>query len=331
VIPSVIATKDLTKTFTTKIKEPGLKGSVQAIIRPATLDVHAVKGIDLHVERGEVVAFIGPNGAGKSTTIKMLTGILHPTRGEATVLGLTPWKDRERLSYKIGSVFGQKSQLWYHLPPIDTFNLLGKIYEMDQSEQAKRRDFLVEAFEIGDLVKIPVRKLSLGQRMRCEIAASLLHKPEVIFLDEPTIGLDVVARQNVRQTLKQWNDQEEATIFLTSHDVGDIERLADRVVIINHGQIVLDDQVKNLKYHYLRKKIVDLRFSATPPELNIAGVSVLKSRDTGLKLEVDTGIASIDWVISSILRECEVQDISISDPPLEDIIATIFTAKEEGA
>ena len=192
------------------------------------------------------MAFIGPNGAGKSTTIKMLTGILHPTSGEATVLGLTPWKDRERLSYKIGSVFGQKSQLWYHLPPIDTFNLLGKIYEMDQSEQIKRRDFLVETFEIGDLMKTPVRKLSLGQRMRCEIAASLLHKPEVIFLDEPTIGLDVVARQNVRQTLKQWNDQEKATIFLTSHDVGDIEYLAGRVVIINHGQIVLDDQVKTL-------------------------------------------------------------------------------------
>lgn len=330
-IPLVITTKALTKTFVTKTKQPGLKGSIQAIFKPAVMHVHAVRGIDLRVERGEVVAFIGPNGAGKSTTIKMLTGILHPTAGEATVLGFTPWEHREKLSYRIGSVFGQKSQLWYHLPPIDTFNLLGKIYEMDRVEQAKRHDFLVEAFEIGDLMNIPVRKLSLGQRMRCEIAASLLHKPEVIFLDEPTIGLDVVARQRVRQTLKQWNDQENATIFLTSHDVGDIEHLAGRVVIINHGQIVLDDQVKNLKYHYLRKKIVDLRFSAAPPKLDIAGVKILKSKGTGLKLEVDTGIAGIDGVISAILKQGEVQDISISDPPLEDIIADIFTAKEEGA
>ncbi len=330
-IPLVITTKGLRKTFTTKTKEPGLKGSVRAMFNPHTVDIHAVRGIDLQVERGEVVAFIGPNGAGKSTTIKMLTGILHPTSGEATVLDSVPWRDREQLSYRIGSVFGQKSQLWYHLPPIDTFNLLAKIYEMDSAEQAKRRDFLVEAFEIGDLMKIPVRKLSLGQRMRCEIAASLLHEPEVIFLDEPTIGLDVVARQNVRQTLKRWNDQEETTVFLTSHDVGDIEYLAGRVIIINHGQVVLDDNVKNLKRRYLRKKIVDLRLGCTPPELNIAGVTVLKSKGLGMKLEVDTHVTGIDRAVSSILAECEIQDIVISDPPLEDIIAAIYTAKEEGA
>ncbi len=325
----VITTEALAKTFTTKIKEPGFKGSMQAIFRPTNLDVHAVRGIDLQVERGEVVAFIGPNGAGKSTTIKMLTGILHPTGGEATVLGLTPWKHREQLAYRIGSVFGQKSQLWYHLPPADTFNLLGRIYEMDPAEQAKRRDFLVDSFQISDLMRIPVRKLSLGQRMRCEIAASLLHRPEVIFLDEPTIGLDVVARQNVRQILKQWNDQEDTTIFLTSHDVGDIEHLAERVIIVNHGQIVLDDRIKNLKYRYLRKKIIDLRLT-TPLEFSMAGVKLLKSKGTGLKLEVDTKVAGIDQVISAILGEREVQDISISDPPLEDIIAAIFTAKEEG-
>lgn len=325
----VITTEALTKTFATKIKEPGFKGSMQAIFCPTSLDVHAVRGIDLQVERGEVVAFIGPNGAGKSTTIKMLTGILHPTGGEATVLGLTPWKHREQLAYRIGSVFGQKSQLWYHLPPADTFNLLGRIYEMDPAEQSKRRNFLVEAFQIGDLMRIPVRKLSLGQRMRCEIAASLLHRPEVIFLDEPTIGLDVVARQNVRQTLKQWNDQEDTTIFLTSHDVGDIEHLAERVIIVNHGQIVLDDRTKNLKYRYLRKKIIDLRL-ATPLEFSMAGVKLLKSKGTGLKLEVDTGVSGIDRVISAILSEREVQDISISDPPLEDTIAAIFTAREEG-
>ena len=329
---AAIETRSLSKTFTTKTKEPGLRGSVKSIFRPDVLEVQAVRGIDLSVDKGEVVAFIGPNGAGKSTTIKMLTGILYPTSGEATVLGYVPWKDREKLSFRIGSVFGQKSQLWYHLPASDTFNLLASIYEMDRPAFEERRDFLIDSFEIGDFVKVPVRKLSLGQRMRCEIAASLLHGPEVIFLDEPTIGLDVVARQNVRRTLKKWNDQEETTVFLTSHDVGDIEYLADRVIIINHGQVVMDDQVKTLKYRYLNRKVVDLRLAHPAPGLSIAGVTVVKSKDAGMKLEVDTATCAIDEVIAQILRDCQVLDISISDPPLEDIISSIYTdtGREEG-
>ncbi len=327
---TAIETRSLIKTFATKTKEPGLRGSVKSMFSPEVLEVQAVRGIDLHVDKGEVVAFIGPNGAGKSTTIKMLTGILYPTSGEATVLGYVPWQDREKLSYRIGSVFGQKSQLWYHLPASDTFNLLSSIYEMERSVFEKRRDFLIDSFEIGDFIKVPVRKLSLGQRMRCEIAASLLHGPEVIFLDEPTIGLDVVARQNVRQTLKKWNDQEKATVFLTSHDVGDIEYLADRVIIINHGQVVIDDQVKTLKYHYLNRKIVDLRLAHPAPQLSIPGVTVVKSKDAGMKLEVDAAICSIDEVIGQILRDCQVLDISISDPPLEDIIAAIYKSSDYG-
>lgn len=328
---TAIETRSLCKTFITKTKEPGLRGSVKAIFQPDRLEVQAVRGIDLHVDRGEVVAFIGPNGAGKSTTIKMLTGILYPTSGEANVLGFVPWRDREKLSFRIGSVFGQKSQLWYHLPATDTFNLLSSIYEMERSAYVARRDFLIDSFEIGDFIKVPVRKLSLGQRMRCEIAASLLHGPEVIFLDEPTIGLDVVARQNVRQTLKKWNDQEKTTVFLTSHDVGDIEYLADRVIVINHGQVVLDDRVKNLKYRYRNKKVVDLRLAHPAPNLAIPGVTVVKSKDTGLKLDVDTGVCAINEAIAQILRDCEVLDISISDPPLEDIIAAIYSGKGEGA
>ncbi|NLA61359.1 MAG: ATP-binding cassette domain-containing protein [Firmicutes bacterium] len=325
---TAIFARGLTKVFRTVTKEPGLTGSVRNFFRPDVRESHAVRGINLEVERGEVVAFIGPNGAGKSTTIKMLTGILYPTSGEANVLGFVPWRDRESLSYKIGSVFWQKSQLWYHLPPSDTFNLLAKIYEMDRAEYEKRRNFLVQAFEIGPFFNQPVRKLSLGQRMRCEIAASILHGPEVIFLDEPTIGLDVVARQNVRQTLKKWNDQEKATVFLTSHDVGDIEYLADRVIIINHGQIVLDDKVKNLKYHYLNKKIVDLRVSGEVRPPAIRGVKVLKQAKAGFKLEVDTEVIDINAAVSHILKECEVQDISISDRPLEDIIASIYQREE---
>ncbi len=326
----VITTKALRKNFTTKIKDPGLRGSIRSVLKPNIVEIEAVKGVDFHVGNGEVVAFIGPNGAGKSTTIKMLTGILYPTSGDAHVLGLVPWENREKLSYRIGSVFGQKSQLWYHLPPVDSFNLLAKIYEMDAALEIRRRNSLVEAFEIQDLLNIPVRKLSLGQRMRCEVAASLLHGPEVVFLDEPTIGLDVVARQKVRQVLKQWNHLEKTTVFLTSHDVGDIEYLADRVIIINHGQVVLDSDVKTLKRSYLKKKVVDLRLEGSCPDFLIPGVTRLKSKGSGVKLEIDLDKSGIDIVLSAIVDKCRVQDIVISDPPLESVIASIYTSRLGG-
>lgn len=205
----------------------------------------AVHDISLSVKRGEAVAFIGPNGAGKSTTIKMLVGILKPSSGSAKVLGFDPWKERKHLLPKIGAVFGQRSQLWLHLPPDDTFSLLGEIYSIGKHDYKVRRDMLVERFELAAFLKTPVRKLSLGERMRAEIAASLLHKPELLLLDEPTIGIDVVARQRLRELICQWNRDEGLTVFLTSHDTGDIESVASRVIVINHGRVVLDDPVSN--------------------------------------------------------------------------------------
>jgi len=231
----IITVRDLRKTFQTKRKQPGLVGSLKAVVKPELQTVEAVKGISFELEPGELLAFIGPNGAGKSTTIKMLTGILYPSSGQASVLGLTPWKDRRKLAYRIGSVFGQKPQLWYHLPPADTFHLFARIYELDEAAFKERLSFLVEAFDIGDLLHTPVRKLSLGQRMKCEIAASLLHRPQVIFLDEPTIGLDVVAKQQIRDTIKLLHERDGATIFLTSHDAGDMESLCKRVIVVNYG------------------------------------------------------------------------------------------------
>ena len=206
--------------------------------------VRAVSNINFNVEEGEILAFIGPNGAGKSTTIKMLTGILMPTAGKIDVLGLDPQKDRKKLAYNIGTVFGQKSQLWFHLPPMDSFQLLGSIYDIPSKELNLRIDYLSEIMEIKDLMDTPVRKLSLGQRIKCEIAASLLHQPKVIFLDEPTIGLDVIAKKNLRSLIKRINEEEKTTIFLTSHDMGDIEKLCKRMIIINCGTILLDDNVK---------------------------------------------------------------------------------------
>jgi ABC-2 type transport system ATP-binding protein len=275
------------------------------------------------VERGEVLAFIGPNGAGKSTTIKCITGILHPTSGSITVLGMNPHKKRTALAYRIGTVFGQKSQLWFHLPPLDSLILLGDIYEIDRREARRRIEFLTETFEIGPYLRTPVRKLSLGERIRCEIAASLLHEPEILFLDEPTIGLDVVVRQTIRDLIRRINEEKKTTIFLTSHDTGDIEKICRRVIVINHGRIAWDDTVKSMKYSFLRKKVIDLKLDA-PLALSIAGVQVLKSKGYAAKLEVDLDAVALEEVITRIMKENRVQDITISNPPMEQIIAAIY-------
>jgi len=321
----IIDVRDLSKTFSVKRKEAGLRGSLKSIVRPEFRRVEAVKGITFSLERGELLAFIGPNGAGKSTTIKMLTGILYPSGGQALVLGLTPWRDRRQLAYRIGSVFGQKPQLWYHLPPIDTFNLFAKIYELDDRGFRQRMAFLIESFEIGDWVHTPVRKLSLGQRMRCEIAASLLHRPQVIFLDEPTIGLDVVAKQQIRDTIKTLHEQEGVTIFLTSHDAGDIESLCKRVIIVNHGTILYDDRLSALKRRYLTRKEIDVRFAeALTDGFRLDEVEVLKVGTYGVKLQFDTRDTPVDVVIQRLMADRAVVDINIADPPLEEIIARIY-------
>jgi ABC-2 type transport system ATP-binding protein len=292
-------------------------------------EVTAVSDISFSLHEGEILAFIGPNGAGKSTTIKMLTGILYPSGGEATVLGYVPWKDRRRLAYQIGSVFGQKPQLWYHLPPEDTFRLFARIYELEMNAYQERRAFLVEAFQIADLLQTPVRKLSLGQRMKCEIAASLLHRPRIIFLDEPTIGLDVVAKQQIRDAIRYLNETENTTIFLTSHDASDVERLCQRVIVINYGRIIYDDRTSALKRRYLRRKIIDVRFGEHLDEpFVIPGVTTLKQSDYGVKLEFDSRETPVESVVQQIIATRPCNDINIADPPLEEIIREIYQETE---
>lgn len=326
---SIIRVHKLSKTFKLKTKEPGLKGSVKSIFAPSYKEVEAVRQISFEVDKGEILAFIGPNGAGKSTTIKMLTGILYPSSGSAEVLGLNPAADRKLLSFKIGTVFGQKSQLWFHLPPIDSFNLLGNIYEMDKNKLAKRIAALKEIFEIEDLMDVPVRKLSLGQRIRCEIAASILHEPEIIFLDEPTIGLDVVVKQKIRELILQLNKEEKTTIFLTSHDAGDIEQLCKRAIIINHGEVVLNEAIKNLKHNYLNRKIIDIKYNEA---VNMDGLNlnVIKSKGSAVKVQVDTAKEDIDEVLTTLVKCGRVVDITISEPPMEDIISLIYHQSKGG-
>lgn len=291
--------------------------------------VVAVENLSLTIPEGQSVAFIGPNGAGKSTTIKMLTGILTPDGGNATVLGYVPWQQRGELAHQIGAVFGQRSQLWYHLPPRDTFELLARIYNLPGDLYQKRRDMLIDRFDLAKFLDTPVRKLSLGQRMRAEVAASLLHGPKVLFLDEPTIGLDVVARQKLRDLIAEWNQQEGVTIFLTSHDAGDIERVARRVIVINNGRIVFDDKVSAMRRQFLRNKILGVRFNGVPTPIDLPGVTTLKSTPYALKLEVDTTLTPIEQVMSAVMAAGSVADISIEDPPLEEIIAHIYEQGNE--
>ena len=323
-MPAIQVT-DLQKTFKSKRKAAGLSGSMRALVRPEYVTVEAVRRLSFQMEVGELLGFIGPNGAGKSTTIKMLTGILLPSDGQAQVLGYIPWKQRRELAYHIGTVFGQRPQLWYHLPAIDTFALFGKIYEMEDGETRKRIEHLSEAFEIGDLLETPVRKLSLGQRMRCEVAASLLHRPRLLLLDEPSIGLDVVAKQRIRDSIRRMAQDENVGVLLTSHDAGDLEALCKRVIIINHGQIVYEDRVSNLKRRFLTSKLVEVRFADNVnPNFSLDGTEILKVGRYGVKLRFDTRTTPVDKVIADLSSCGQVMDINISDPPLEEVIAKIY-------
>jgi ABC-2 type transport system ATP-binding protein len=286
--------------------------------------VEAVAGISFAVEAGERLAYIGPNGAGKSTSIKMLTGILHPTSGEAAVLGIVPWKKRRELAARIGTLFGQRSQLWYQLTPRQTFGLLGRIYRIPGDEERRRLARLGELLDATALFDQPVRSLSLGQRMRCELVASMLHAPEVLFLDEPTIGLDLVAKSRFRDLIVRINEEQGTTILLTSHDVSDIEQVARRVIVINHGRLIYDDRVSVMRRALLGTKMLDVRFEQPPVSVEVEGARLVKLSGAGAKLVVDTDQRPIRSVLDDLLDRYDVVDISVADPPLEEIVSHIY-------
>ena len=326
---AAIVTENIVKTYRTRVKSEGLGASFRALVKPEWTKVEAVRNISIEIEKGEIVAFIGPNGAGKSTFIKMLCGILHPTSGDIRVLGMSPAKERRKLAMGIGTVFGQKSQLWLHLPPLDSFTLLAAIYEISDDERKRRVDELTELFGLSEFLKTPVRKLSLGQRIRCEVAASLLHKPELLFLDEPTIGLDVVVKQAIRELILRDNSERNTTVFLTSHDPADVENLCRRAIVIDHGQMVLDSPVEKLRSDYLGKKLIEVSFSIPQTIPEMQGVEITMD-SAGLKstLAVDTQVHPIAGVMEMLSTMGNVLDITISNPPMEEIIATIFREQE---
>lgn len=327
-----IRTRALRKEFRRSVRPPGFAGFFRSVVGRAPVETTvAVKGLDLEVERGERIAFIGPNGSGKSTTIKMLTGILHPSSGDAEVLGFNPWRERSMLAYHLGSVFGQKSQLWFHLPPIETFFLLSKIFELEESFYRRRVDELVEAFGIASYLRTPVRKLSLGERMRCELVASLLHRPSLLLLDEPTIGLDVVAKGKLREHVRHANEQEGTTIFITSHDAGDVETLAERVIVIAEGEVIFDGPVEDLRRRFLRRKRLEVKLAepATAPAGDATGAgvpwSVVSWSDYTIVLDLDESRPGAARDAMTFLTDrFAVEDITISEPPLEEVIRAIY-------
>jgi len=286
--------------------------------------VDAVRGITLDVAAGERVAFIGPNGAGKSTSIKMLTGILYPTSGTATVLGVVPWLDRKLLTRRIGTLFGQRSQLWFELTPRQSLHMLAAIYGIDRSRESARIEELGELLDATELFDTPVRNLSLGERMRCELTACLLHEPSILFLDEPTIGLDLLAKQRLRVLLVRLNAERGTTIFLTSHDVADIEHVAERAVVINHGSVIYDDDVSAMRRTLLAIKLVEVGLERPAAAIVLDGVRVVAHSDEAMSLIVDTRRRSIREVLDMVLDSCAVADISVVDPPLEDVITQIY-------
>ncbi len=308
----IVTVNGLTKRFDRKNAEP----------------FTAVDGVSFAIAPGERVAFIGPNGAGKSTTLKMLTGILYPTGGDATVSGIVPWAERQRLAHRIGVVFGQRSQLWHHLEVKDSFELLRAMYAISARDFRARTEHIANVLRIGHLIDRPVKSLSLGQRMRCEIAGSLLHRPQVLFLDEPTIGLDVTAKALLREHLKHLADTEDTAIVLTSHDMGDIEEICDRVILINDGRILLDKPLSDLRSEFLSARQIDLVTDEEHPDpgdaLDLPGVRVTGRARHRLTLSVDQSRIRADQVVGIALDRLSVRDLSIEAAPLESIIRQLY-------
>lgn len=289
----------------------------------------AVKNVSFEVQQGEMVAFIGPNGAGKSTTIKMLTGIIRISSGNISVLGYNPEKDRIKLVRNIGCLFGQKSSLWMHLPAIDSYRLFGSIYDIPKQELEDRINYLVKLFEAEDIVNVPVKKLSLGQRMKAEILASIIHKPSILFLDEPTIGLDIISKKKILDIIKVLNEKENVTVFLTSHDMSDVERLCKRVIIIDSGKIVLDNTIQNLKDKYSDTKSITLSFDTAidKDKLSEFDITEYDEENRIVTLKADKKNGNVASIISKFIKLGEVSDIKIDETSLEEIIEDIY--KEE--
>jgi ABC-2 type transport system ATP-binding protein len=318
---SVVHVNELTKIFKVPEREPGLRAAAKALVRRQTREVHAVEAISFEIEPGEVVGFLGPNGAGKTTTLKMLAGLLYPTSGEARVLGHVPSRREKDYLRRMTMVMGNRNQLQWDIPALDSFELYRAIYRLRRDDYLAMRDELVELLDVGDLVRKPVRNLSLGERMKVEIVGSLLHRPQVLFLDEPTIGLDVTMQKRIRTFVAEYNQRHGATVLLTSHYMADVEALSKRVIVIHHGQILFDGALASLANEFAAYKTIDVLLENGNAELDGYGEVISRDGDRAI-LRVPK--AETSRVAARLLSEHEVLDLTIEEPPIEDVIEMVF-------
>ena len=322
-----IEARNLCKTYRVYRKREGVLASIGGLFRREYKTVEAVRNVSFIIETGEMVAFLGPNGAGKTTTLKLLSGLIHPTSGDASVLGYVPWHREHAYRRRFSLVMGQKNQLWWDLPAQESFRLHQEIYRIDPDQFRKRRDELTSLLEVGKLVSQPVRELSLGERMRMELIAALLHSPEVLFLDEPTIGLDVVSQRTVQEFLKFYQAERKITVLLTSHYMKDVEALCRRAVIINQGEIKHDGPLAEIVDRFSINKVIQLQFAhAVPPELEQFG-RVFDVHPPRAKLEVPRN--QVPEVLTSLLGRYNIEDVGVQDRPLEEVIAEVFTSSRD--
>jgi len=324
----IISVKGLRKTFKTHKRGERIAEAFKSVIRRDYVYKQALKGISFDIEPGEIVGFIGPNGAGKSTCIKALAGVLHPDGGEVKCMSYVPWKERVSYVKHIGVVFGQKTQLWWDLPAIDTFALNQAIYDIPEKQYRTRLNKMMKLLQVEDVAKTPVRNMSLGERMKCEAIASLLHKPKIVFFDEPTIGMDAIAKERLRNFIRETNRDHGTTFILTTHNIEEIEDLCKRVIIINNGTIVYDGAFKKIKDKYVHSKTLDIKFESASSVTKLPKhAKVLDKTEMGALIEINTDKQKIKVVIDYLLKNFEVADITISDPPIDRIISDIY-AKE---
>lgn len=322
---SNIEVKDLVKTYKIIEKENGIKGYFKNLIKPKYNEFTAVKGISFNIEEGELVGYIGENGAGKSTTIKMLTGLLTPTSGKVIVNGIIPNEKRIENNKNIGAVFGQKTQLWWDLPVIESFRLIKKMYKIPENEYIKNLKRFTEILDLEDLLEKQVKNLSLGQKMRCEIAATFLHNPKIVYLDEPTIGLDVFVKENIRKFIKDINKEKKTTVILTTHDLKDIEDVCDRIILLDKGQIIYDGEKQKFKDTYGKYVIAEFIINSKNKNISdLDSAKILEETEKSLKVKFMHDETTIVKLMNEISNYCKIEDIHIKEAELEDILKEIY-------
>jgi ABC-2 type transport system ATP-binding protein len=322
---TAIRVEHLRKTFLVQERQPGVRGALLGLWRRKTRTVAALADVSFCLEAGEILGYIGPNGAGKSTTVKILSGILVPDAGTVEVLGRVPWRERRATAGEIGVVFGQRTQLWWDLPLVESFELLQRIYRVPPAAWRQRLDSLTERLGLGPFLSTPVRQLSLGFRVRADLVASLLHGPQILFLDEPTIGLDAVSKLALREVIRQLGREQGITVVLTTHDMDDIEALCSRVVVIHRGGLFCDGTLEDLRRRVTpeRRLVVDL---ARPAALQIPGTEVVSREGQRLVLKFDPRCTPVPALIAQVAAQCEVRDLFVENPPIEQVIAQLYQA-----